>query len=110
MLFIPNPEGLKEISHEDNDKTNNSVENLKWCTRQYNNKKMFLDGIRTVDEMKRIAHLQKPKFQKDDVIKIKELLHNGFSDRKIATIFNCSAYRIHGIRTGRTYAGNQDCI
>lgn len=35
--FIPNPEGLECINHKDENKTNNNIENLEWCTKAYNN-------------------------------------------------------------------------
>lgn len=37
QAFIPNSNGFKYINHKDEDKQNNNVDNLEWCTSEYNN-------------------------------------------------------------------------
>lgn len=34
--FIPNPDNLPQINHIDENKMNNCVENLEWCTAEFN--------------------------------------------------------------------------
>lgn len=34
--FIPNPNDYPEVNHKDENSLNNHVENLEWCSRQYN--------------------------------------------------------------------------
>lgn len=35
--FLPNPEGFTCVNHIDEDKLNNDVSNLEWCSSEYNN-------------------------------------------------------------------------
>lgn len=35
--FIPNPDNLQFVNHKDENKLNNNVTNLEWCTCEYNN-------------------------------------------------------------------------
>ena len=47
--FIPNPNHYLEVNHRDENKSNNNVKNLEWCTREYNMN--FGTGIkRTADK------------------------------------------------------------
>lgn len=36
QTFIPNPDNLTQVNHKDENKENNSVQNLEWCDSKYN--------------------------------------------------------------------------
>jgi len=44
-LYIPNPNNLPEVNHDDGDKTNNNISNLYWCTPSQNIKHAHRTGL-----------------------------------------------------------------
>ena len=48
--FIPNPNNYTVVGHWDNNKQNNSLENLYWTTTQENTQKAFDDGLEINDK------------------------------------------------------------
>ena len=46
QAFIPNPDNLPQVNHIDGNKLNNCVDNLEWCTNEYNMKESIRLGLR----------------------------------------------------------------
>lgn len=45
LNHIPNPNNLPELNHEDGNKQNNAVSNLKWCDKNYNHQHACKTGL-----------------------------------------------------------------
>ena len=65
QTFIPNPNSLPTVNHKDENKLNNRVENLEWCSQADNNRygtrteRMALNQLNRKDSSKAVVQLDK---------------------------------------------------
>ena len=74
--FIENPTGLRQVNHKDENKKNNEVSNLEWCTALYNTR--YGTASQRAHENKKIPILQ---IEKDSGMVIKE--HKSATDASV---------------------------
>lgn len=53
--FVPNPDNLPCVNHKDEDKKNDTSDNLEWCTYSYNNTYKDVHRRRNLDNVKRMV-------------------------------------------------------
>ena len=92
--FIDNPDNLPEVNHKSENKQENFVENLEWCTREYN-----------IKYGTRIERTSKPVEALDDDGNVvytfeskKEARRHGFADANISNCIKGNAEKSYGFR------------
>lgn len=65
--FIPNPNNYPQVNHIDGNKLNNKVENLEWCTNEYNMKEACRLGLRDHIYKKGKEHCRSVKVNQYDL-------------------------------------------
>lgn len=101
--WIPNPDNKEQINHIDGDKTNNSVNNLEWCTSSQNVIHAFDTGLRI--PTKGLA-TKNGRFTDEDVAEVRRLYNEEhLSQYKIASIYNVTRSAIQQILNNSTYKG-----
>lgn len=99
QTFIPNPNDLPDINHIDENPSNNNVENLEWCTREYNNNY----GTRNERHSKKIQGSKHPQSKKVKCITTGEIFN---CMQEAARKYNVSqAHITHCCQGRRNYTG-----
>lgn len=93
--FIPNPENKPEVNHLNAVKTDNSVENLEWCTHQEN-----ITHAKKLNLMRNGERISWSKLTETDIHEIKRLRQCGMKMKSIANSFNVSVSSIEKIMSG----------
>jgi len=93
--FIPNPDNKPFINHIDCNKSNNSIDNLEWCTHKENSIHAQDNGLYTRGE----DHF-KTNISKEDVLYIKASKERGCD---LAKKFNITPSSVCDIRKGNTW-------
>ena len=97
--FIENPNGYSEVNHKDENKANNNVENLEWCTTKYNNT--------YGNKIKRGELHPMSKLDSRQVKEIREKRNSGETIVQIADQFGISRSHVCGIVNNRFWRANE---
>lgn len=101
MAFIPNPYNLPQVNHKDEDKCNNHVDNLEWCTQSYNLN--YNDGQKRRAKNRNYEDISRKRSNSQS----KEVTQYDFDGSIIAVWKNAYVAEKHGYDRGMI---NQCCI
>lgn len=93
LMFIPNAEGFPIVNHKDGVKTNNSANNLEWCSHQFNTRHALENGLLNIRHLTRL--------QVEDICLN---LQRGLTIEETANITTVPIYTIAAIRARINYS------
>lgn len=93
LTFVPNPDNKAEVNHLDGDKSNNSADNLEWCTREENMQHASKEGLLNCKG----SNNNNSKLSEQDVINIRRLYAEGNIMKDIAKAYNISKPHVSDI-------------
>lgn len=97
--FIPNPMNLPQINHIDGDKSNNRVDNLEWCSNDFNMHHANENGLILQGEDRPAS-----KCSNESLKLIQRLIDCGFRAYQLAKIYGIAKRNMYHILRGDNYS------
>ena len=98
--FIPNPYNLPQVNHKDGNKANNTLDNLEWCSQEYNNIHAYNSNL-----LQRYEDRPEAKLTKERVLLIPKLVSLGATTDDLKNLFNVSRRCIDNIFEEKSWNG-----
>ena len=96
--FIENTDNLSTVNHKDGNKHNNTVDNLEWCSNEYNHQHATETGLKPKG-----SKIGSSKLNENCVHAIKYFLKQGYSHSQLSEIFLISRASVSLISEGKTW-------
>ena len=101
--FIPNPKGLPHVNHIDGNKSNNSLDNLEWCTHSENIQHSFDTGLSPRGEGHGLS-----KISEEQALEVLNLMDEGKYPTQISRETGIKYSTVHGIYYGENWSWLRD--
>lgn len=98
LAFLPNPDALTDVAHNDGNPSNNNVDNLRWASHRENQLDMRVHGTMQDGEKCCTA-----KLTIDQVAEIRHLAQKRGMGIKLAKQYGMSKAQISRIKNGRRW-------
>lgn len=93
--FIPNPNNYPCINHKDCIRDNNRIDNLEWCTYQYNNEYAYTKGFNKRGEEHHYSKLTNEQ--------ARDILNSILSVKELSAIYNITIHTIYSIKNRKSW-------
>ena len=96
--FIPNPLNLPQVNHKDGNKSNNRIDNLEWCSNEFNMNHAIMNKLIKLGEQRPCS-----KCTEKSLLLLQRLIECSFTIKQLSIIYCISKNSMKEIIRGKTY-------